>query len=173
MTPAKPASRITRVRAHGVAFDLYDDADLPGLPCGGTGVSGPASAIWHDPAGIEERRWDGAEPKRTREMQDGDRLLLTVDHDVERGHLLRAPGIGAVLVSEDGLEVRCAPEQAAPDWQVLLIGQVLPLVSTLRGYEVFHAAGVVLGNIATFCAHRPESARAPSPPTLSWRVQRS
>jgi hypothetical protein len=83
---------------------------------------------------------------RTREVRDDRHVVFSVDHDVQHGYLLGAAGIGAALVRHDGLEVICAPDPDSPDWPALLVGQVLPLVATIRGLEVFHAAGVVLGD---------------------------
>jgi hypothetical protein len=77
---------------------------------------------------------------------------MSVDHDPVRGYLVNAPGTGTALVSDDGLDVWCAPDPATTDWRALLGGQVLPLVATVRGLEVFHAAGVVRGSHAYLLA---------------------
>jgi hypothetical protein len=98
--------------------------------------------VRHDPRALRTR-WAGAAPTRAREVRDRGRVLLSVDHDPERGYLLDAPGIGSALASPDGREVVCAP--AGPEWPALLVGQILPLVATIRGIEVFHAAGVAVG----------------------------
>ena len=103
---------------------------------------GAETSVRHDP-GAMHARWTGAAPARTREVRDRARVRLTVDHDPERGYLIDAPGIGAALIVAGGREVVCAP--AGPDWAALLVGQILPLVATVRGLEVFHAAGVAVG----------------------------
>jgi len=78
-------------------------------------------------------------------VREGEDLLLSVDHDPACGYLICAPGVGKAFISPDGLEVLCAPEMHNEIWQALLVGQVLPSVATIRGLEVFHAAGVVIG----------------------------
>jgi hypothetical protein len=70
------------------------------------------------------------------------------------GWLVHAARAGAALVSQDAMTVWCAP---VPDhelsWRALLTAQVMPLVATLRGHEVFHAAGVVhAGHAHLLCA---------------------
>ncbi|HXA42021.1 MAG TPA: hypothetical protein VNV65_03800 [Candidatus Solibacter sp.] len=62
------------------------------------------------------------------------------------GYLISSPGHGLFQVSSRGDLVRCAPNAvAAWLWQRSLLGEVLPLVSALRGMEALHASAVVLG----------------------------
>lgn len=153
--PARPESPRppAYVQVFGLTIALQDDLDVAGLQRLCDRPDGEAATIVrHDRRGLREA-WSGALPDRTREVCEDGRLLLSVDHDRVRGYLLGAPGIGLALISPDGLDVRCAPELGARDWEALLIGQVLPLVATLREREVFHAAGVVhRGRAQLLCA---------------------
>jgi hypothetical protein len=92
-------------------------------------------------------RWATARPSRARELRSREgSVLLSVDADLTHGYLMRTPIHGRFLVSGDGLEILCAPlARAASSWTALLIGQLLPLVATLRGLEVFHASAVAQG----------------------------
>ena len=128
--------------AFGVTFAFHDDLGAPVALGKASSGKGPATTVRHDPSGLGVI-WCGANPKRTREVRQEGAMLLSVDQDDSRGYLLTAPGIGSALVDPSGLQVLCAPEAQAREWEALLIGQVLPLAATLRGLEVFHAAGVV------------------------------
>ena len=141
--PALPVRRA----AFGVALEL-EGIDLPAL---GAGVRAPAAAeprtrVRRVAAGEITARWAGARPERARELRGHDgRLLLSVDADPVLGYLMRTPLDGRFLVPPSGLEVLCAPlARAARSWTDLLVGQLLPLVATLRGLEVLHASAVAL-----------------------------
>jgi hypothetical protein len=101
-----------------------------------------------------QRRWSSAEqvPTRVRELRDGATVLLTVELAPSAGYLLRAPGFGRILIAPDGTELLCDPEPESSEWTMLLPAQALPLAATLRGYEVLHASGVVLGGRAALFA---------------------
>ncbi len=61
------------------------------------------------------------------------------------GYRFTGPRYGETLLSADGAEVVGAPGGGGlPEWQRLLIAQVLPFAAVLRGLEAFHASGVVL-----------------------------
>lgn len=130
-----------RAQAFGIPLTLHDDRHVAGLsaPYGSLEV---ATDVWHDPAGAE-RRWSGAQPTRTRELRRDNTVVLSVDRDDARGYLLRARSAGTALITPDGLEVICAPEDDESCWTAILVGQILPLAATVRGMEVFHASGVV------------------------------
>jgi hypothetical protein len=142
------AANLTNVQARvfGVELTLGDGCELPGLGSPSATRTSPATVVRIDPDAVVSR-WDGAGGVRTRDLRHG-AGSLTVDYAPASGYLLNAPGTGAALISPDGLEVVCAPDPASPDWEALLGGQVLPLVATVRGREVFHAAGVVCGDRA-------------------------
>lgn len=100
-----------------------------------------------------ERRWRSSRhaAARMREIRFGEALVRTVDFAEPAGYLLWAQGYGQVLISPDGLQLLCAPDLANPQWAGILAAQALPLAATLRGFEVLHAAGVMLdGNAILF-----------------------
>lgn len=73
------------------------------------------------------------------------RLVPEVRAHDSQGYLLVGAGFGLFHVSRDGAVARCAPVAiAAWRWQRYLIGQVLPFVSALRGYETLHAGAVAV-----------------------------
>ncbi len=117
--------------------------------------------VWVDPEGLE-RRWraSATPPRRMRELDDGESVLLTVDLGEDAGYLLDAAGVGRVLVSLDGSEALCDPAPGRADWAFLLSAQVLPLAATLRGHEVFHAAGVVVEGDAVLFAGAPGAGKS-------------
>jgi hypothetical protein len=115
-------------RRHGRAFglDVYARFDVPGLP--------PRAACQP----VDRTRCVVLDLARRRELTPSD-----------GGYLLEATGYGSFLVSADGARVACAPEDDEPwRWQRYLVGQVLPLVAVLHGFEVFHASVVALGSEA-------------------------
>ena len=83
----------------------------------------------------------------TRELRDGDALVFSVAHAAGTGYLLAMPGYGRFLVADHGAAVHCEPERR-DDWTDALAIHGLPLAATLRGFEPFHAAAVVLGDAA-------------------------
>ncbi len=129
--------------AFGLELALADGISVPGLD--GPRVDTGAFATVRLDVGDElDARWECAAPERTRQHGDDHDPLLTVDWDVDGGYLVSAPTYGRFLVDSEGTDVLCAPESAEADWHAMLVGQVLPLAATLRGFEVFHASGVVL-----------------------------
>jgi hypothetical protein len=143
--PAAAAQDVPSVviAAFGVSFAIADDIPVPELL--GRSPSPDAVRTWvrEDPPSLEAR-WDAGSAHRVREQRHGERLLMSIDYEPVQGYLLRCPGLGTALVTPDGLEILWAREAPAAEWSAVLIGQVLPLAATLRGLEVFHAAGVVL-----------------------------
>jgi hypothetical protein len=162
---ASPDRKQTReALAFGLPLEIEQRIEAPGLEAdGGTAGAGPAAPtrVRIDPAEVR-RRWDGATgaPRRVRELRGGTETLLTVDLREPAGYLLEARGVGRVLVSADGHEVLCDPLPDAPDWAFILTAQVLPLASTLRGQEVFHAAGVVVAGEAVLFAGEPGAGKS-------------
>ena len=97
--------------------------------------SGEARQGWPDSASLicDERAPDGAS-------------IFQVELDADAGYLISGPEYGTHLLSARATQLRCDPEGvAAAAWQRLLISQVLPLATLVRGQEVFHASAVVCG----------------------------
>ena len=123
------------VRALGVDFRLRDGLVIEGTREADRAGPDPTE-VRIDPARVEAAL-DAVTPDL-----DGRpaRILLAPGH----GWLVVAPGVGAAVVTDDGRRVACAPQADGHDWGALFTAQVVPLVATLRGLEVFHAAGVLL-----------------------------
>ena len=79
---------------------------------------------------------------------------MTLEEHPVLGYRLTTADFGSYLLSRDGTLVRCAPpDEEQWRWQRFFIGQVLPLASLLRGFEVFHASAVhVNGRVIAFVA---------------------
>src|SRR5215207_5736050 len=152
---------VATAAAFGLGLELDPGIDLPGLAAEGGPAALPRTRVRVDPAALE-RRWNGSvrEPRRMRELDDGESVLLTVDLREDAGYLLDATGVGRVLVAPDGGEILCDPLPARPDWAFILSAQALPLAATLRGREVFHAAGVVVAGRAALFAGPPGAGKS-------------
>jgi hypothetical protein len=173
--PAVPASaRTRRSVAFGLLLDVDAGIDIPGIvdaaggrdvrdpaPSASAGASQPPTRVMLDPSELE-RRWSSAAhvAARVRELRDGETVLLTVERAPHVGYLLRAPGFGRILIAADGTELICDPKPASSQWAALLPAQALPLAATLRGFEVMHASGVVLGGRAALFAGPPGAGKS-------------
>ena len=74
------------------------------------------------------------------------RPFLRIERDEDAGYRVWADEYGTHLIAPDG--TRCASAfPDAPPWRGLrlLAAQAMPLMTALRGREVMHAAGVVVG----------------------------
>jgi hypothetical protein len=149
------------------AFGLRLEVD-PSIDVSGLGLSeevsragGLRTRIKLDPEELE-RRWNpvGAKARRMRELREGDSVVFTVDLAEPAGYLLRAEGVGRMLVSSDGTEVLCDPPSDRPDWEFILPAQILPLAATLCGFEVLHAAGLVIDGCATLFTGSPGAGKS-------------
>jgi hypothetical protein len=159
--PAVPArERTTRSVAFGLSLEVDAGIDIPGiLDTLGVGDL-PVTHVRLDPGELE-RRWSSAADaaELVRELRDGETVLLTVELAPQAGYLLRAPGFGRILVAPDGTELICDPVGSS-QWTALLPAQALPLAATLRGFEVMHASGVVLGGRARLFAGPPGAGKS-------------
>jgi hypothetical protein len=118
-----------------------------------------------------ERRWRAGThtAEVVRELRDGEAALLTVELAGSAGYLLRAPGVGRILVAPDGGELLCDPEPGSAEWTTLIPAQALPLAATLRGLEVLHASGVVVGGRALLFAGAPGAGKSSLAAALLYR----
>jgi hypothetical protein len=177
--PEAPAGRARERATIGVAFGLLLDVgagiDIAGIvdTPGGHDLEAaspepPVSPLSAEPTRVRldplelERRWASAAhaAERVRELRDGDTVLLTVELAPHAGYLLHAPGFGRILIAPDGCELVCAPEPDNSQWTALLPAQALPLAATLRGFEVLHASGVVLGGRAALFTGPPGAGKS-------------
>jgi hypothetical protein len=148
LTATAPVGERTLTRAVlGLSLEVDSAIEIPSVEeLGAAAPALPRTRVRLDPGELR-RRWSpvGHGAKRVRELRDGQRIVLSVDLAEPAGYLLHAPGFARVLVAPEGDELLCEPEPHSSDWSSLLIAQALPLAATLRGLEVLHASGVVLG----------------------------
>jgi hypothetical protein len=168
--PEAPAGTVAESTLHGAAFGLRLEID-PGIEIPGVGAAttapppssspSPTTRVRIDPAELE-RRWQPAAhtAEVVRELRDGDSMLLTVELAHPAGYLLRAPGVGRILVAPDGGELLCDPAPGSAEWATLIPAQALPLAATLRGLEVLHASGVVVDGRAVLFAGAPGAGKS-------------
>ena len=71
-----------------------------------------------DPIG----EWDPGTVERVREVRHQDRIVWSVDADPGRGFRMESAGHVTMVVSEDGLSIRCAPAGGGSDsgWPALV-----------------------------------------------------
>jgi hypothetical protein len=160
--PASPAGeRGTVGTAFGLSLDVDAAIKIPGM-LGAPGVRDPSpTRVQLDPKELE-RRWSSAADAAecVRELRDAETVLLTVELAPRAGYLLHAPGFARILIAPDGTELICAPEPGSSEWSILLPAQALPLAATLRGFEVLHASGVVLGGRAALFTGPPGAGKS-------------
>ncbi len=109
-----------------------------------------------------DRRWEARtqKPVRTRTVSVGQKPVRTVDFAQPAGYLLWAQDHGRVLISPDGMELLCEPHPDNDAWASILSTQALPLASTLRGFELIHASGVVVNGRALLFAGPPGAGKS-------------
>jgi hypothetical protein len=165
--PDAPVVSGNRLAARRAAFGLTLEVDprieIPGVPELDTSppLSGISTCVKLDPKELH-RRWSLVEhtSTRVREQRDGGAVLLCVDFVPTTGYLLSAPAVGRILISPDGTELLCDPKPGCPEWTTLIPAQALPLAATLRGFEVLHASGVVLGGRAALFTGPPGAGKS-------------
>lgn len=92
-----------------------------------------------------EPTWPGTAGVLCDERAPDGSVNFRIETHPEAGYLIWGPKYGHHLLSQDGREARCFPsESVGREWERLLIAQVLPFATLLRGFEVFHASAVVL-----------------------------
>ena len=132
--------------AGAVGLRVTGDA-LPGLVAGLEGELPVVAVELADAEAIEDRWAQASAPELLfeRPFPDG-RPFLRVERDARAGYRVSAVEHGTHLIAPDGTHCASALPDA-PVWRgmKLLAAQTLPLLATLRGREVLHAAGVVVG----------------------------
>jgi hypothetical protein len=89
--------------------------------------------------------WPGTTTVLCDEHTPDGSVSFRIETHPEGGYLIWGPGYGHHLLSVDGRKARCFPRDSVnKEWQRLLIAQVLPFATLLRGFEVFHASAVAL-----------------------------
>jgi hypothetical protein len=132
--------------AFGLTLQVDPRISIPGLGLSlSPELAQPPTRVRLDPDELH-KRWEGlaTAPVRTRELRAGGTLARTVDFAEPAGYLLWARDHGRVLISPDGLELLCEPDPTNKGWASIVCSQALPLAASLRGFEMFHACGVVL-----------------------------
>ncbi len=120
---------------------------LPGLVAGVEGDL-PSVAVERAGEAVIDERWAEATAPEVifaRPNRDGT-PFLRIEADDSAGYRVSARGYGTHLISADGSDcVSSLP--GGPAWRGLrlLASQTIPLLTTLRGREVMHAAGAVVG----------------------------
>jgi hypothetical protein len=136
-------------RTHG--FGLALEASFPILGC-------PESAV---PAGLPGARLELAtraalrramppdcRPVGRSRMPDGEWRVDVIGHP-RAGYLMDELEVGLFHVSSGGRVIRCAASRVPRwRWQRHLVGRALPLATTLRGLEPWHASAVAVNGQA-------------------------
>jgi hypothetical protein len=147
--------------AFGLTLLVDPRISIPGVGRNsGTASTQPSHVRLDD--GEIDRRWAAisATPLRARELRFDQTLLLSVDFAEPAGYLLWTRDFGRVLISADGTELLCEPDPANEGWASIIAAQALPLAATVRGMEVLHASGVVLGDKAVLIAGPPGAGKS-------------
>jgi hypothetical protein len=99
---------------------------------------------------------------------------MLIEQSPEGDYGIFAPQFGAHLVDAAGATVSSLPAAGLEPWrwQRLLIGQVLPLLAVLRGYETLHASAVVLDGVAFGLLGDPGAGKSTLAASLALRGQR-
>jgi hypothetical protein len=147
--------------AFGLQLIVDPRISIPGVEQNFASASTSPSHVRLD-AGEIDRRWSAitSRPLRARELRFGRTLLLSVDFAEPAGYLLWTRDFGRVLISADGMELLCEPDPANEDWASIIAAQALPLAATVRGMEVLHASGVVLGEKAVLITGPPGAGKS-------------
>jgi hypothetical protein len=148
---AAHAQAIPAWRSRAFGLEVEGAFEAPGLPPASGPPDGPRTRVELVDAASIDDGWPAAAATRLVEEHFDDAVepARSIDHAPGSGYRLYARHFGLAHVSEDGAYVRCAPPEDEPwSWQRFLVGRILPLAAVLRGREVFHAAGVVVGGRA-------------------------
>lgn len=137
-----------RVDAFGLAVE--SDFALPGLDESREAGPLPNLLVRRVSSEQVDGSWPAASALRLSEENfGGGEADRTVDYEPSAGYRLFAREFGLAHVDPSGERVLCVPHDSSPwRWQRFLVGRVLPLASTLQGYEPLHASAVVVDDRA-------------------------
>lgn len=147
MSRVPPDGQPRRSRAFGLTLEF--DFPAPGLPPARDGAHDqrePTRLRLGTPEEIEAS-WpdEGVEHVFTETFEGDEAPARGIDHAPGRGYRLFARHFGLATISDDGMEVVCAPPELEPwSWQRFLVGRILPWAAVLRGLEAMHASAVTL-----------------------------
>jgi hypothetical protein len=158
----------------------------PGLPSRLPLVSLSLSGAYSEANGQDDLRHGSSEDEHD-PLQAGlhGRVLRDIRHpngslgmSIEQApggdYRILAPQFGTHVVDAAGTNVSSLPLTGLEPWrwQRLLIGQVLPLLAALRGYEVLHAAAVAVEGVAFGLVGDPGAGKSTLAASLTLRGQR-
>lgn len=144
---SKPAPSPEPWRARAFGLELEGRFPAPLLPLARGGRGSRITQLRMSPTLGDDLRWGETEVERVGCIRDNaGNEAMVIDRNPGTGYRVSAAGFGTYLVSEDAMQIWCAPARMAPwEWQRLLVAQVLPLAAALQGHEVLHASGVEVG----------------------------
>lgn len=157
---AAPLQRVPAWRSRAFGLELELDFLAPAFPETAAGPGAVTRLRLTTTAEIEGR-WPGdAEIVGEMPLPDGG-FEMRVEHTPAAGYRVTLRQTGSYLVSPDAAEILCAPP-AEPEWrwQRGLIGQVLPLASALRGYDVLHTSALSLDGRCVLLEGPPGSGKS-------------
>jgi hypothetical protein len=151
-----------RLLARAFGVELALDFPVAALPAREGPTPGGATVIELADAGRAAALRAPAGARVVGEMVHGGEVVMRVHDHPSAGFHVELATLGDYAVARDGRRVRCAPPAGTPAWQWQrgLIGQILPLVATLRGYEVLHASVLVVDDRAFAVAGAPGAGKS-------------
>ena len=161
--PSPVTQQPWHARAFGVELRLSFDAPaLRRCAIDDREVSDPTELVIVGDREISER-WGDDEGAFLGGLADagGSDLLLDIRETPERGILFKANVHGRYLIEPGQRRVLCAPPDVPPwHWQRMLVGQILPLVSALQGFQVMHASALSVGATAIAISGEPGTGKS-------------
>jgi hypothetical protein len=124
-------------------LDVYAEAPVTLLGSSQATPTGRKLCVHIDRAPSSNRLWHTQGELLCDERKPDGSVNFRIQSDRRGNYLIGGPEYGSHVLSRDGHELRCYPEDGR-EWQRLLIAQVLPFAALLHGLEVFHASAVVL-----------------------------
>ena len=125
----------------------YTGDELPGLaPDVGLGL--PSVTVEVVPLERVHERWaeEAGAPEVLVDSRNLDgSLFMAIERDAGGNHRVHAPGYGTAVISRGATLLSVTPEVRTWTGRRLLVGQLLPLISVMNGYEVLHGGGAVVG----------------------------